>query len=220
MVSIDNSKSVLKPFFLKPSKSKYIREIAKECNLSYERVQHYLKELEKIKALRAEVKGKIKEYSINRNHQLILKIFSLIEMERRQEFYQKNSKLFAWTYKTVEELLSEEEMKKQVGRSKTDIKFILLFGSAARGEAKMESDIDLLIIVRNKDKKFEKYTKIIKERADALSGKEFSMHIIELDEMKRLWKKEPVYTSLWYDHIVLYGDESFWRIVLELGEPI
>ena len=92
--------------------------------------------------------------------------------------------------------------------------------SAARGEARIESDIDILIVVKNKDKKFEKYSKLVKEKMNALSGKEFSIHIIELDEMKKLWKKEPVYTTVWLDHIVLYGDENFWRIILELGEPI
>ena len=220
MVPTDSAKEILRAFATKPSKPKYIREIANECNISYERVQHYLKELEKIKVVRSAQRGKIKEYTLNKEHGLIQKIFSLIEMEKRQKFYEENSKLFVWLHKMIQQLISEEEMKTQVGKSKSDIKFIVLFGSVARKEAKTSSDIDLLIVVKNKDTKFINYTELIRKKMNTLSGKEFSLHIIEMDEMKKRWKTEPVYASLWLDHIVLFGDEAFWRIVLELGEPV
>ena len=221
MVSIDNAKLILKPFFLKPTKPKYIREVAKDCVLSYERVQHYLKELEKVKAVFSKTKGKIKEYEVNRKHELILKVFSLLEMERRQKFYQKNSRLRVWLQNAVKEIVSEDSARKTVGKSIADIKFILLFGSAARGDAKIGSDIDLLIAVKNKDSNFEKYiNEIVKKKINALTGKKFSMHIIDIEELRIKWRKEPVYATLWLDHIILYGDENFWKEVLELGEPI
>ncbi|MEW6528900.1 MAG: nucleotidyltransferase domain-containing protein [Candidatus Micrarchaeota archaeon] len=214
-------KVILKPFFLNPTKPRYIREIAKDCELSYERVQFYLKELEKTGTVRSKVKGKIKEYDINRKNEFILKIFSLLEMERRQKFYYKNPKLQVWLQTVVNELMSNESIKKLVGTTIADIKFILLFGSAARGESKIESDIDVLTVVKNRDENFKKYAEnLVKRKMDGLTGKKFSMHLVDLDEFKAKWKKESVYATIWLDHIVLYGEENFWKEILELGEPI
>jgi len=213
MVSIDNAKSVLQPFFTAPSKPKYIRQIERECKVSYERVRYYLKELEKIKAVKSETKGKIKEYLINRKHELVLKVFSLLEMERRQRFYSGNSKLGVWLAKLG--LLQAPPVS-----TTADIKFIILFGSSAREEAKEESDVDILLVIKNKDAAFEDHVKAVAHEMEALSGKQFSMHTIELGEFRTKWKKEPFYVTLWRDHIVLYGDEEFWREVLEMGEPV
>ncbi len=221
MVSIDNAKLVLQPFFLNPSKPKYIREIEKDCELSYERVQFYLKELEKVGGLKSKTKGKIKEYAINRKNELILKLFALLEMDRRQNFYHKNPKLQVWLQILVNQLFSNESMKKLVGDSLADIKFVILFGSTAREEAKIESDLDILIVVKNKDRKFEKYVEtIVRQKMGALTGKKFSMHLVSIEEFKMKWNKEPVYTTIWLDHITLYGEENFWREVLDQGEPI
>lgn len=220
MVSIDGAKSVLKPFFIRPAnKAMYIREVAKECELSYERVQHYLGELEKAGALKSEKRGKIKEYALNRKHELVLKIFSLLEMERRQEFYQKAPKMRVWLQMATDGLLAGETAKKP--HRVADVKFILLFGSAARGEAKAGSDVDVLIVTGNGDRNFEKYAdETVKAKMEALSGKKFSMHVIGVEDVRMNWKKEPVYAGLWLDRIVLYGDEAFCREVLELGAPI
>jgi len=207
MVSIDNAKEVLKPFFLAPSKPKYIREIAKNCDLSYERVQHYLKELEKIRAVGAKTRGKIKEYTLNRKHELVLKIFSLLEMERRQHFFSNNPKIGVWL----------QSIMKEAGTA--DLRYSVLFGSTARGDAKTGSDIDILFVLKAKDSEFERQLNEIAKKVEALSGKHFSVHAISLNDLKARWKKEPFYTTLWQDHIVLYGDEEFWRDVLELGEP-
>jgi len=215
MVPLDNAKLVLKPFFLEPSKPKYIRQIANECELSYERVQHYLRELEEIKAVKSKTKGKIKEYSINRRHELVLKIFSLLEMERRQKFYSECPRTYVALYKMLDEI-----SKLKATKSKTDIKFVVLFGSAARKESRAESDIDILVAVTNKDSAFEKYMFEVTKKLYALTGNKFSIHSVDIDEIRTRWKKEPFYSTFWPDHIVLYGDEYFWKEVLELGEPI
>ena len=221
MVSIDNAKLILTTFIKEPSKPQYIRQIANNCELSYERVQFYLKELEKVGGLKSKTKGKIKEYTINRKNELNLKLFALLELDRRQNFYHKNPKLQVWLQILVNELFSNESMKKLVGASLADIKFVILFGSTAREEAKIESDLDILIVVKNKDRNFEKYAEtMVTQKMGALTGKKFSMHLVNIEEFKMKWNKEPVYATIWLDHLILYGEENFWREVLELGEPI
>lgn len=216
MISFDNAKAILKPFLFSPTKPKYIREIEKDCELSYERVQYYLNELEKNTVVRSAIRGKIKEYSININNELVLKLFSVLEMERRHEFYRDSKTAVVWLRRMTNELLSEDSNKK----SKTNIKFILLFGSAARMDTNEESDFDILIVVKNKDRYFESHTGSIGKQMENLSGKKFSIQTIELDMMRKLWKNEPVYHNIWIDRILLYGEEKFWMEVLKIGEPI
>jgi predicted nucleotidyltransferase len=176
-------------------------------------VRYYLKELETIKAVKSETKGKIKEYLVNRNHELVLKVFSLLEMERRQRFYSRNPKLGV-------RLAKLGSFQAPSGLTTADIKFIILFGSSARGEAKEGSDVDILLVIKNNDAAFEEQVKAVAREMEALSGKRFSMHTVELGDFRAKWKKEPFYATLWRDHIVLYGDEVFWREVLEMGEPL
>ena len=214
MVSIDNAKLILLVFLKEPSKPQYIRQIANNCELSYERVQHYLKELEKQKVLTAKIKGKIKEYTLNRKHELVLKIFSILEMENRQIFYSKNLQFQAWLVNLVNEL------SKNLEKNTADIRFILLFGSTVRGDAKGGSDVDILLVARNIDPTLQATINQLKTRLETLSGKFFSFHLVDYNEFIVKWKKEPIYATIWLDHITLYGEESFWKEVLERGEPI
>lgn len=213
MVSIDNSKLILETFLKEPTKPQYIRQIANNCKLSYERVQYYLNELEKIKLLHSKVKGKIKEYSLNRRHELALKIFSILEMEKRQAFYSKNPQFQSWLSTMMSEFSKDAIIT-------SDTRFILLFGSTARGDSRESSDVDLLVVARTTDSTLESVIKSVKTKLEAISGKTFSFHIVNYKEFTAKWKKEPVYATIWLDHIVLSGEENFWKEVLEMGEPI
>lgn len=214
MVSIDKAKLILAAFSQAPGKPQYIRQVASNCYLSYERVQHYLKELEKINVLRASTKGKIKEYTINRRHELTVKIFSFLEMEKRQKFYSKNPQFQVWLGTLANELTKNME------KTPADIRFILLFGSTARGDSGGGSDVDILIVARNAGSALEPVLKHLKIRLETLSGRVFSFHPVDYGEFAARWKKEPIYATIWLDHVVLYGEESFWKEVLERGEPV
>ena len=214
MVSIDNTKLILSAFFHSPSKPQYIRQITSNCELSYERVQHYLKELEKLKVLRSETKGKIKEYTINKKHELVLKIFSILEMEKRQMFFSKNPQFQAWLANL------SDELSKNLDKSTAEIPFILLFGSTARGDARAGSDVDILVVARKIDLTLKKTINRQKAKLEALSGKVFSFHLVDYSEFADKWKKEPVYATIWLDKIILFGEENFWRKVLDKGEPL
>lgn len=214
MTSLDNAKLILAAFIKSPTKSQYIRQIESNCALSYERVQHYLKELEKSKILTSKTKGKIKEYTLNRKSETALKLFSILEMEKRQAFYSKNPQFQSW----LNTMLSE--LNKDMTATTSDIKFILLFGSTVRGDSKDSSDVDLLIVTRTPDSTLETVIKSVKTKLEAISGKTFSFHIVNYKEFTAKWKKEPVYATIWLDHVILSGEENFWKEVLELGEPI
>ncbi|HIH22648.1 TPA: nucleotidyltransferase domain-containing protein [Candidatus Micrarchaeota archaeon] len=214
MVSLDNSKLILETFLKEPTKSQYIRQIANNCKLSYERVQHYLKELEKIKVLNSKTKGKIKEYTLNRKHELAVKIFTILEMEKKQKFYSKNPQFQSWLVNLV------SDITKNFDKHSADIRFILLFGSTARDDSKVSSDVDILIVARNIDQNLKAVINQLKTKLETLSGKVFSFHLVDYKEFVAKWNKEPIYATIWLDHVVLSGEENFWKEVLELGEPI
>jgi predicted nucleotidyltransferase/predicted transcriptional regulator len=214
MVSLDRAKSILAAFIKSPTKPKYIRQIESNCELSYERVQHYLKELEESKVLTSQTKGKIKEYTINRKSETALKLFAILEMERRQVFYSKIPHFQVWLTSLVTDL------DKTLEKNNAEIKFILLFGSTARGDAKASSDVDILIVARNVGRGLESEVNQLKTNLETLSGRIFSFHLVGYKEFKSKWKREPVYATIWLDYVVLSGEENFWKVVLERGEPI
>ncbi len=220
MTSIDAAKTVLQAFLFAPTQPKYIREVEQNCQLSYERVHHYLNELEKIKALRAKTRGKIKEYWLNTQSEFVIKVLSLIENDRTWKFYHKHPELYGVLGRLTSKILAIDYPNQLFDKTTADVKFIVLFGSTAREESALESDIDLLIAVKNRDKEFDRILSSFRGEFQTLTGKKLSLHVVEMDEFRKKWKTEPFYASLWLDRIVLYGEETFWREVLRLGEPI
>lgn len=94
-------------------------------------------------------------------------------------------------------------------KSVKNVERIILYGSVSRGEETKESDVDLFIEIKNKNKKFEKEIKEIEERfyqsreasLFRLKGidNEFSIKIGDLKKWKEL------YRSIASSGIVLYG---------------
>lgn len=198
---------ILASFLDEPSKEKYGREIERDVDLSHERVVSYLKELAEEKVLSFEKKGRQVFYSINKENDAVKRIMSSLEYERKQKFLANN--------KTIAFLL--HELKKDVlSTQKSEIQFILLFGSMARGQAKADSDVDLLV-VSAAEKEPAAMRETIKKRSK-IAGRGVSLHFISLDDLEKFWHKEPVYKNIWRERIVLYGEDRFWEFVLEKGE--
>ncbi len=52
-----------------------------------------------------------------------------------------------------------------------------------------------------------------------ISNIDINLILFFINTLEKKWKKEPVYSSMWLDRIVLYGEENLWKMVLERGEP-
>lgn len=198
---------ILAPFLDEPSREKYGREIERDVDLSHERVLSYLKELVGERVLTSEKKGRQVFYAINKKNDAVRRVLSSLEYERKQGFLADN--------KNIAVLLHDLE-RDIIGTQKGEIQFILLFGSAARGQARPGSDIDLLVVSTAK-KEPEEMHEMIKKRAK-ISGWGISLHFISFDDLRKSWHKEPIYKNIWRERIVLYGEDRFWAFVLEEGE--
>jgi len=81
--------------------------------------------------------------------------------------------------------MNKLEIAKEFAKSLKDIEKIILFGSVARGEDKGDSDVDILIISRNKQKTKDR---AIRKAMDILldTGTYISVKVISPLEFERL----------------------------------
>ncbi|MBS7250380.1 MAG: nucleotidyltransferase domain-containing protein [Candidatus Freyarchaeota archaeon] len=104
-----------------------------------------------------------------------------------------------------------EELKERIISELGDkIDSIILYGSVARGEAKRESDIDILIVAHNDDK--EVYDKISKIRTsiDLDNNTLTSLVYLSRKELKRYSKLgSPFIESIASEGVILYDNGTF-----------
>ncbi len=199
---------LLNAFLMQPSKELYGREIERLAGTTHERTIVYLKRLVDKKILLRKTRGKQVFYRINKNNEMVLKTLSIAELKRRGKFI-KDSKLGFVIQDLVSEIVKEQP---------TSVYFTLLFGSVARQEHKENNDIDLLFVLLRNGKTKKKIEKTIKTR-EIIIGKRISLHTVTIDEIEKRWLKESAYLNIWTDRIVFFGEENFWRFVLNKGEP-
>lgn len=90
-----------------------------------------------------------------------------------------------------------------------DAAAIVLFGSYAKGQETMESDIDILLITRRKFD-IDKMTKDIY----AKYGKEISPIMLFPNDFKRQ-RDKAILKEIISNHYILYGAENFVNMVFE-----
>ncbi len=124
-------------------------------------------------------------------------VFSLIESEKRQEFFKKNKNLIG----PLKQLLKNVNEK---------IKIILVFGSFAKYSQTQDSDLDILFLVNGKIDK-NKLKKEI-ERSFVTFSHEISPRIDILNNFKKN-KDGGVYQTIVKDHIVIKGSLDFIKLI-------
>ena len=200
---------LLNAFLLNPTKALYAREIDRLTKTNHERAGVYLDKLTRVRrALIREKRGKQVFYHLNKNSELARKALAFAEMERRIKFVQANE-FGSLVRNIVYEVLKEHQPY---------IYFIALFGSVARGHQTQESDIDLLFVLLDNRKTRKKIEEILKKQ-EIITGKKISFHPITPEELERGWSKEPVYSNIWHERIIFFGEENFWSFVIKNGEP-
>lgn len=98
--------------------------------------------------------------------------------------------------------------------SNKKIQLVILFGSVARGEWTKGSDIDILVVVSEKDK--DVISVLNKSKIDVsplLEIRPISTTTGKFIEGFR--KRIEFYDELWKDRVVLYNEFLFWRLIKE-----
>lgn len=98
---------------------------------------------------------------------------------------------------------------------------VSIFGSAARGDGSLDSDVDLLIVrskeIAEDNSQWREQLHSLAERVERWSGNRASLHDISLKELKSaLRRQEPIVESLRDSSVVLIGPE-FSELIADLN---
>lgn len=200
--------SILKTMHSNIEKWYYTRELANLAKVSAWVVSRRFSRLAKEGMIQQKSEGREKFYKLNLANPVTRKLCELFETERREEFYQKNRR-FAWIL---------EDFTKRVSSSAPETQSVILFGSAARGQATSRSDIDILVLVPNYgEEQFKELMNSIDRLASETSGRHptrlapVSMTIKDFEESIR--DKKRLATDILKDGIVLFGQERYYNLL-------
>ena len=185
-----------------------ILDISKKLKIGYRPAYNHITEMEKEEIIKVEKVGNAKKCSLNLENAKTRHLLEEIDLERKEELYQKNLKL----KQIVEGLIS-----KLTEMFISEIQSIILFGSYAKGTATKQSDIDLLFIISDiKDKNLRESI----ERESASYQYSYNLKvsplIINIEEFKKMLKDKELNVGKETKEygISLYGHEIFWRIII------
>lgn len=201
-------KKILEVFLNDPFREIHLREIVRLSKSSLTNVSNSMQLFVKSDIFKRNEMSNSTFFKPNLENDETIKIFELLELDRRKVFYAKN--------KNIARLL-KKYTDKIVELSNKRIQLVMLFGSVARGEWTKGSDIDILAVVPEKEKDI--IDILNKAKADASP-------LLEIRPISTTTKKfidgyrakTEFYDNLWNDRIVLYNEFLFWQLIREGGK--
>lgn len=168
------------------------RQIAKEIGVSPAACHKYLQELYIQKVLAFRIIGNNHLYSLNNRNIIVDTIV--------KDIFQKESELPATLGKMILEGINKE--------IKVKIVSIAIFGSISKKTEKPSSDIDLLMVVKDK-KDIEEIEEMIYKVSEAVSnkyGSSISPYIQAMNDFKKKYAvKMPVIMDIMSSHLLIMG---------------
>lgn len=129
--------AIIKEFLKYPDKNFNPSEISKKTNISYPTVWRYVQELERSGIIFIEKIGEYNICKLNKYSDLVKQLEKFLKLELSPH------------------RLAAKEFIKKVKKMR-EVRKVVLFGSVARREEKLESDIDIAIFTEKKTKNLEK----------------------------------------------------------------
>ncbi len=201
-------KKILQVFLSDPFKEIHLREIARLSKSSLANVDNSMRLFVKSDIFKRNEMSHSTFFKPNLENDETIKIFELLELDRRKVFYAKNKNIARLLKKYTDTI---------VELSNKRIQLVVLFGSVARGEWTKGSDIDILAVVPDKEN----------DIIDILNkAKTDASPLLEIRPVSTTTKKfidgykakTEFYDNLWKDRIVLYSEFLFWQLIREGGK--
>lgn len=184
LINILGSKNKIKliRFLIKHQNWEFnITELSKDLMINKGNISKLIKELGKNDIITINNKGKILLLKLNKNNRFVKN--ALIPLFKKEESF------FNGYLNKIVKVLKHK-----------NIISIILYGSIARGEAKLDSDIDILVISKNKDENIKEKIKNIEDNII------INIDIMTLKEFKKAYnEKEPLIKNILNNNKVLYG---------------
>lgn len=201
-------RKILEVFMKSPFKEIHLREIARLSNVSLTNADNSLKLFLKEGLFKRRNVSNMAFFKPNLESEGLLKIFEFLELEKRMGFYNRNKKIARLLQKYTQDIIDLSNKR---------IQMVILFGSVARGEWAKGSDIDILVVVSEKDK--DVIAVLDKAKIDVSPLLEIRPVSTTADKFAEGFsKKTEFYDELWKDRIVLYNEFLFWQLIKEGGK--
>lgn len=184
MVLNNKTLDILENFADDYNKRIYGREISKKNNMNQKTVSNILNNLEKEHILKFSIEGKNKYYFLNKSNINIKEIIKLMEINRKIKLIEK--------YKKFRDLFNKIESRTEG--------ILIIFGSYSNFSSNEKSDLDILIMGKNKDFKDLEQLYNIKINVVKINKKMFNKNDILIKEIIK-------------NHIVLKGIEEFIDLI-------
>lgn len=174
---------ILSLFLSHPDEHLHLREIVRKTSENYNSVRRELNKLESIGVLKSERRANLRYYQIN----------------KKLPIYRELKGIYLKTEGLGDVI---KENIKDVGK----IEKVFVFGSFAKGDESLTSDIDLFIVGKIDEDRLIKSVRQIEEDL----SREINYVLLTPDEFKkRIKEKDPFVTNvLKEDKIMLVGEES------------
>lgn len=200
-------KKILEIFLKDPFKEIHLREIARLSKSSIANVDNSMRLFVKNDIFTRKEMSHSTFFKPNLANDGAIKIFELLELERRMTFYSKNKNIARLLKKYTNSIIELSNKR---------IQLVVLFGSVARGEWTKESDVDMLAVLSDKEKN------IINVLNEAKTDVSPLLEIRTISTTTNKFidgfrAKTEFYDNLWNDRIVLYNEFLFWQLVREGG---
>jgi len=201
-------KKILEVFLRDPFKEIHLRELSRLSKSSLANVDNSMRLFVKNDMFKRNKMSHSTFFKPNLENDDTIKIFELLELERRKTFYAKNKKIARLLKKYTDSIIELSNKR---------IQLVVLFGSVARGQWTKASDIDMLAVVPDKEsdiidilnKAKTDVSPLLEIRPISTTTKKF------IDGYKA---KTEFYDNLWKDRIVLYNEFIFWQLIREGGK--
>ncbi len=162
----------------------YGREISKKLKINQKTISNILNKLERGKILKYIIEGKNKYYFLNNFNLKIKEIISIIELNRKLIFLDKNKSL---------DSLFEEISKRSKG-------IVIIFGSYASGKNNKDSDLDLFVLGN------------ISEVGDLEELYNLKINVVKSNK-KKFDEKNHLFKEIISNHIIIKGFEEFTNLI-------
>ena len=186
----------------------YTRELAKRSEVSVGTVSSEFSRLVKEGLVQQKTEGQEKYYKLNLANPRTRKLCELFETDKKEKLFKENRRL-AWIL---------EDFAKRVSDFAPEVQSIILFGSAARGQATQRSDVDILVVVPNsEEEQFKKLMDSIDKLADEVSGRHPAklapIVMMTKDFEESIKDKKRFAADVLEDGVVLFGEERYYYLL-------
>jgi predicted nucleotidyltransferase len=191
-----------------PFKEIHLRELSRLSKSSLANVDNSMRLFVKNDMFKRNEMSHSTFFKPNLENEETIKIFELLEIDRRKTFYAKNKSIARLLKKYTDSIIELSNKR---------IQLVVLFGSVARGEWTKSSDVDILAVVPDKENDIVDILNKAKTNASPL---------LEINPISTTTKKfidgyknkTEFYDNLWKDRIVLYNEFFFWQLIREGGK--